>query len=843
MASRSSVAPWDGDRTAAGGLTGDEATKLLEEYGPNAVEEKRRHWLIKLGLFFVGPIPFLIEIAAVLSAILQDWEDFFVILLLLLINAFVGFFEQRKADNALQALKSSLASEALVIRDGGHVKVSAADLVPGDLVVLRGGNVVPADVVLRGDHHDSTTDTLVIDESALTGESLPVTKHDGSSAYGGGMVVRGEMVAQVTATGIHSFLGKAASLVASSGKRKSNIQKKVQQVANVIMLVNFVLVAIVLVHGIVNHVNGLKLLAVLLVLTVAAIPVAMPTVMMVTLAVGAHNLSKRRALVTNLVAVEELASVDILCSDKTGTLTKNELTMQDPKVFGGHSVVDAFTFAALCSNDRADAIDGVVIRAFEDRHASISHDSDDAGFGVTGFERLSYTPFDPAVKRTAAVVSSSAGIWAVSKGAPQVIFELCNLEGDLLAEAGAEVNRLAQGGYRSLAVAADKGRSTLSSSAAWELVAIFPIFDPPRDDSKATIARCQSLGISVKMITGDRTDIAAETARLLGMAGSSILPASALTSANGRAHVNDLVVNADGFGGVFPEHKHLIVEALQASGHFVAMTGDGVNDAPAIKQSNCGIAVSNATDAAKAAASVVLLDPGLSGVVDAVAEARMIFARMQSYVRYRLIDSFHILLFLTATIVFLDFALKPVQIVLIALLNDGAILTISLDNVRQSSRPTRWNMKVLGVSGLSVSTVMVLSSIIAWHFARSTISGFGLTDAEVQTFVYLQISVAGHLVVFTTRSARAFYTKPLPSIYLVVGVFGTQVVSTLIAVYGFLMDPIGWEMAGWVWLIAVATFAVVDPLQSIIQACFDGDDSESAGFVARTFVDGRAGVV
>jgi H+-transporting ATPase len=768
------------------GLTQAESVKRLTQYGPNEIEDKKANALLKFLSYFWGPIPWMIEVAVVLSGVVRHWPDFFIILLLLVANATIGFWEERQAGNAIEALKSKLAIKARVKRDGKWVTPPAKDLVPGDVVRLRLGDIVPADArLLDGDE-------ISVDQSALTGESLPAPKKPGEAVFSGSIIRRGEIGALVYATGGKTYFGKTAELV-ETAHTTSHFQKAVLKIGNYLIVLAVVLVAIIIGVGIYRGDHILTTLQFALVLTVAAIPVAMPTVLSVTMAVGARLLAKKQAIVSKLVAIEELAGVDILCADKTGTLTQNKLTLGDPFCVGGVSADDVIRDGALASRaDNDDTIDLAVLAGVKDQKA------------LQGYTVQHFQPFDPVHKRTESTLKAGDGtVFKVSKGAPQVMLELAGCTGDAKAAVTKAVDDFAARGFRALGVA------RAGADGKWQIVGVLPLFDPPREDAKATIATARHMGIEIKMVTGDALAIARETAKTLDM-GTNILDGASLgdskhdeTDATAKS-----IEQADGFAQVFPEHKFHIVDTLQKHGHIVGMTGDGVNDAPALKKADCGIAVSGATDAARAAASIVLLTPGLSVIIEAVKESRRIFQRMNSYAIYRIAETLRVLFFMTlAIMVFNFYPLTAVMIVMLALLNDGAILSIAYDNVHYRDAPEAWNMRLV----LGVSTVLgVLGVIAAFGLFYLGERVLHLDRAHIQTMMYLKLSVAGHLTIFLTRTRGPFWSIR-PARILWGAVLGTQLIATCIAIFGFgLVTPLAWYWAVLVWGWAVAWFLLND---------------------------------
>jgi H+-transporting ATPase len=778
------------------GLTQAEAQKRLAQYGPNEIAEEKTNAFLKFLSYFWGPIPWMIEVAVILSGVVRHWPDFFIILFLLIANSMVGFWEEREAGNAIAALKAKLAIKARAKRDGKWVNPAARELVPGDIIRLRLGDIVPADArLLEGD-------SVEVDQSALTGESLPAERKPGDAVFSGSIIRQGEIGAMVYATGENTYFGRTAKLM-ETAHTVSHFQKAVLKIGNYLIILAVVLVAIIIAVATFRGDPILGTLQFALVLTVVAIPVAMPTVLSVTMAVGARLLARKQAIVSKLVAIEELAGVDVLCADKTGTLTQNKLTLGDPFTVNNIPPEEVILAGALASRaDNNDTIDLAVLGGMKNDQA------------LKACQVLHFQPFDPVHKRTEATVKGADGKqFKVSKGAPQIILELSANKKQVKPAVDKAVNDFASRGFRSLGVA------RADQDGTWQFAGVLPLFDPPREDAKATIATALAMGVRIKMVTGDALAIARETAVKLDM-GTNILDAAGLGDSKKEedAQVSESIEKADGFAQVFPEHKFHIVDVLQKRGHIVGMTGDGVNDAPALKKADCGIAVSDATDAARAAAAIVLLTPGLSVIIDAIKESRRIFQRMNSYAIYRITETLRVLFFMTlAILVFNFYPLTAVMIVMLALLNDGAILSIAYDNVYYKDQPEAWNMRTV----LGIATVLGVTGVVSafgLFFLGERV--FHLDRAHIQTLMYLKLSVAGHLTIFVTRTRGPFWSiRPAPILWM--AVVGTQIVATLIAVYGVFMTPLGWGWALFVWGYALAWFLVNDRVKLLAYLILD----------------------
>jgi H+-transporting ATPase len=828
---------------AGRGLTEDEAARRLAQSGANEIREKEEALWHRIFRRFWGPIPWMIEAAGVLSAVVGKWVDFGIIGLMLLVNAGLDFLQEHRALNALKALKKRLRAEIIVLRGGEFKTIASRDLVPGDIVKLRIGNIVPADVqLIRGDY-------LLIDQSAFTGESLPVSKKAGEVAYASTIVKQGEMLAVVVNTGAETNFHSVVALVAKASlEERSHFQKMVIRIGDFLIFITIGLVALIVMVALFRHEAFLEIARFAMVLTVASIPVALPAVLSVTMAVGALNLARRQAIVSRLTAIEELAGVDVFCCDKTGTLTCNRMQVAEPITLAGHDARELFRVAALAS--RLENNDPIELPLFQ----YIDEHFPEADWKT--YQQISFTPFDPVRKRTEAEVSRDGDRFVAVKGAAQVLLGLTRLSEEDAQSVARRVDELAGKGYRTLAVGLKRGDSPL------ELLGLIPLYDPPRDDSKQVIADMQGHGIDVKMVTGDNTAIAREIGRLLGLthrtlragqltggAGSDLLTlASVLSGAiyqrlkpevsrkeadrfaaevmkavksqfdtrllerefihSHESALIELIESADIFAEVVPEDKYHIVDTLQRAGHIVAMTGDGVNDAPALKKADCGVAVSAATDAARAAADIILTAPGLGVINEAVKQARMTFERMKSYATFRIAETLRVILFMTLSIVVFNFyPVTAVMIIILALLNDIPIMAIAYDNAPIDEKPVRWKMREM----LTISTVLGLAGVTSSILFFYILEQLRFPLALVQPMMFVKLDVAGHSTIYLTRSGEGhFWQKPFPSLKLFIPAMATRITGTVIGVYGLFMAPIGWKYAAYIWLYATVWFLFND---------------------------------
>ncbi len=778
------------------GLTDEKVKEKRREFGPNTIEEEESHPVKDFLKNFWGPIPWMLEVACILAAVAQRWEDFFVILAMLLINGGVSYWHESRAEDAIKALKQKLSPTARVIRNGEQKTVPSKKLVPGDIIVVKMGDVVPADVKFLADQDVS------IDESALTGESLPVDKKGEDLGYSGTSVKRGEAKAVVIATGRQTKFAKTVELVEEAGQ-KSHFQKAVMRIGKFLIGITFVLVAVIILVGIIRDDSVVDVLMFALVVTIAGIPQALPAVLSVTMTIGARRLARHKAIVSELSSMEEMAGLEVLCADKTGTLTKNELTLQEPVLLEAEDKNELLLTAALtCKRENnEDPIDQAILEGIQDK--------DD----LDAYKIREFRPFDPTRKRAEAEVTSNGNSFTAAKGAPQVILDLVDADEQLRNDISEKIEKLGNEGFRALGVAKKQDDT-------WHYLGILSLLDPPIEGTDEVIREAGERGIDIRMVTGDHAAIAKQVAGQLGM-GTDVKQADELFGEKEEAEadeenepdhsIDEALMRANAFAQVTPEHKFKIIKQFQSQKKIVGMTGDGVNDAPALKQADVGIAVANATDAARTAAHLVLTAPGLSVIIHAVEEARRIFERMTSYSIFRITESLRVLMFMTLSILAFNFyPVTAVMIVLLAILNDIPIMLIAYDDVKTARQPVRWNMpRVLTMAGV-LSIGGVISSFLLFWFIRTRL---GLPEDTVRTMIFLKLLVAGHMTIFLTRNQGWMWDKPLPNIWFFLALEGTQVIGTLFAVYGWIIPPIGWTKALSVWGYAIVWLLILNVLQ------------------------------
>ncbi|EGG23155.1 P-type ATPase [Cavenderia fasciculata] len=790
------------------GLTTAEVEERKKQYGENKIPDVKRYPILEFLSFMWNPLSWTMEIAALVSIILLDWVDFILICALLFLNASIGYYEEHTAGNAVEALKNSLISQARVLRDGEWKAVASTDLVPGDITMIKIGAIIPADLrVIK-------CESVKIDQSSLTGESLPVSKKEGDEIFSGSAMKQGEATCIVTATGVKTFFGRSASLLQETGNT-GHLQIVLRNIG--FFCITFIVIWVFI--EIMVQFVGRKAYCVgvgegncttlnnALVLLVGGIPIAMPTVLSVTMAIGATQLSKKEAIVSRLTAIEELAAMDILCSDKTGTLTLNILTVDVPICFDGSTPENVMfdAYLACSEGDDRDAIDIATSKYCETTYP---------GLPYSAYKIVKHYPFNPEDKKAMGLVQCPDGKQVMTaKGAPQIILNSsCNKD-----RVGKEVERqiedLADHGYRAIGVARAEDYPDFKE---WKFTGLIPLFDPPRHDTEETIKRALDMGVRVKMITGDQLAIAKETARRLGM-GGNFFTIPYLKKNDLGMKGNELIEMADGFAEMWPEHKYKVVKSLQKRKHVVGMTGDGVNDAPALKKANIGIAVAGATDAARSVSDIVLTSAGLSVIIDSIITSRKIFQRMRNYVIYSVSATVRICVTFGILTVAWNFLFPTIATVIIAILNDGTMLTIAKDRVIPRNEPDSWNLFEVFVMAIAYGLYLVASTIVFFSILHDgtwferTFDLRHLNDNELRGLIYLQVSISGLATIFVSRSQGFSYFER-PGLLMSMAFVLSQIIATFIGVYGLRGYPhngetdlqgCGWGYAlvAWIWCL------------------------------------------
>jgi H+-transporting ATPase len=734
------------------GLSGSDVQNRFQTYGYNEVGERKESGLLKFLKKFWAPIPWMLEVTIIITFILGKYDDAIIILFLLIFNGIISFTQESKADNAVELLKKKLSVQARALRDGKWVAVEARLLVPGDVVHIRLGDVVPADIKIMDTE-------LEIDQSALTGESLSVTRKQGDTIYSSSIVKRGECNGLVISTGPKTYFGKTTELV-ETAQTKSHIEELIMGIVKDLIAIDTVLVIALILFSIYQGVSLYDVIPFALVVLIASIPVALPATFTIAMALGALHMSKRGEIVTRLSAIEDAASMDTLCMDKTGTITENMLTLKTPKVYDEDESA-LIRYASYASErESEDPIDNAILDYAGSKSIKIDYSA-----------RSKFTPFDPAIKRTEAIVNENGKSLRIVKGAPQVI---ARLSVSVPGGYDEDVKYFSSQGFRIIAIAA--GTDKL------EIKGIIPLYDPPRKDSKELISELKGINVSPVMITGDNRLIAEEVAGEIGL-GKKLCDSGNIK--NNYAVASDCSV----FAEVFPEDKYYIVKALQKSGHVVGMTGDGVNDSPALKQAEFGVAVASATDVAKASASVVLTHPGLTDIVDGIKSGRRIYQRMLTYTLNKIMKTIQVAFFLTLSFfVVRFFVTTPFDVILLIFANDFVTMSIATDNVGFSSWPEKWNVKSLIYSSVILSSLLVIEGFVFLYIGIQSKLGIG----QIHTFIFDMLVFSGQFTVYMVRERKRFFMS-MPSKILLFSSIIDIIVISAISYYGILVTAIPLE--------------------------------------------------
>ena len=737
---------------ASTGLTSAEAAEKLKQYGPNEVAEaKRNPLLVFLGKLW-APVPWMLEVTILLELYLGKNTEAIVIGALLLFNAVLSYVQEGRAQNALALLRRQMTVQTRTRRDGRWQLIPARELVPGDVIHVRMGDLLPADARL-------TEGTVEIDQSALTGESLPVEAGPGQTGYAGTVVQRGEATGEITATGANTKFGKTAELVREA-KTASHLESTIFSIVRSLLIADAVLVVLVIAYALYAQIAWHEILPFALIILVASVPVALPATFTLATALGAADLARQGVLVARLSAIEEAAAMTVLASDKTGTITENRLSLNAVHAYAPYKEEDVIRLGAQASRSATqDPLDLAVIEGAQRRHIEAEG------------ERLSFTPFEPDTKRSEAVIQLKDGSKLhVVKGAPQTIAALAGGR-----DVKADVAEMAARGNRVLAVAAGP------EGGALQLAGLLGLQDTPRPDSRELIQQLNGLGVRVVMVTGDEALTAKAVAEQVGIPGEPCSPTE-LSDPPG-----DGSADCNIYAGVFPEDKFHLVQGLQKSGHVVGMTGDGVNDAPALKQAEVGIAVASATDVAKASASLVLTTPGLSNIVSAVQTSRRIYQRMLTYTLNKIIRTFQIALFLSlGFIIARVFVVTPLLVVLLLFANDFVTMSVATDNVSFSPKPDRWNVRQLVTAALGLALPVLL---LSFAFLYVGMDALRLPLAQLQTLMFVMLVFTNQANVYLVRERQHFW-KSAPSRWMLAGTTGDVIVVTILATQGILMSAI-----------------------------------------------------
>lgn len=773
-------------RCDGSGLSETEATERLRSFGPNEISEKKKNPAVQFLKRYWGPMPWLLEFAMVLTVFVRHYTEGILIFVLLTVNAVIGFLQSRNSQKAVELLKRKLHIKVKVLRDGEWVLKDAKEIVPGDVLNLKLGDLVPADVsVLEGE--------ASVDASALTGESLPQEVQPNNVVYSGSIVKRGEIRCVAVNTAADTYFGKTVSLV-QIARPRSKQQELMFQIVKYMMYLGLAASAVVTCYAIVLHKDITSILSLILVFLMGAIPVALPAVMTIVQAVGALDLSKKGVLVTRLDSIEDASSIDVFCFDKTGTITENQLAVTDCKAFGAHQNEEIVRLAALASkSEEMDAIDTAVLAY-----------ADQLNIHMDGCAQLSYLPFNPANKRTEATARIGGETCHIRKGAPQIILQLCaTLEEQTLQEISREIDEFSEKGYRTIAVSVC--RNVEPESEDWEFAGLLALSDPPRADSGEMIRKIQELGIRPLMLTGDNQAIAREIAGQVGI-GTRIHSAKEL---EGRGHAEQvaLIENSDGFAEVYPEDKFEIVHFLQEEGHMVGMTGDGVNDAPALKQAELGTAVSAATDVAKASASIVLTKPGLSEIIDTVRVSRRTYQRMLTWVINKITKVVEVVVLFSAGYFWMhNMLISLLGMSLLVFANDFVTMSIATDHVISTKSPNSWNMKNIVISSLVLGVLFALEDLLAAYIG---VTCFHLAYEQLCTLVMLSLVFNTQFRILTVRE-RGHFWNSLPSKKLLLISLAAIACFAVIGIFGTIVPALAWNQVFLLLGIGVVFMVVID---------------------------------
>jgi H+-transporting ATPase len=750
--------------TSETGLTESEAKKRLEEFGENRIAEEKRNPLAEFFSRYWGPMAWLLELSIVLSVLLQHYLEAIIIFVLLTVNVTIGFYHASSSQKALEFLKKRLAVKAKVLRDGRWVTVDAELIVPGDIFLVGLGDLIPADAKL-------VSGELSLDQSALTGESLPVNVHESDVVFSSSIVSRGEAKCITVNTGKSTYFGTTAELV-KMAKPRSHQEQIMLDIIKYMMYLGIAALALVTADALILKIDLLNIITFAAIFLIGAVPVALPAVLTIVQSVGAMELARKAVLVTRLDSIEDAASMDVLCLDKTGTITQNKLSIVDVTPFSGFDKEDVVATAALASKEESkDLIDLTVLA-----YAKV------IGVDLNSCKQVSFVPFEPSTKRAEAIIESEEDRFKAVKGAPQTVLSMCNKTDEKTRESvNAAVEKLSSKGYRTIGVA----KSGYEDFDTLQFAGLLSLADPIRSESKSTIEEARTLGVKPLMLTGDNINIAKEIAGQTSI-GANIVRIADIKSLN-ETEQAQVIEESDGFAEIYPEDKYRIVKLLQSKGHVVGMTGDGVNDAPALKQAEMGIAVSNSTDVAKASASLVLTEPGVGVIIDAIKTSRQIYQRMLSWVINKVTKVVQFSLLLTVGFFWLhDVVISLLGMVLLVFANDFVTMSLATDNVKHTSNPNTWNVKNISVASLIIGMLLVVEGIAAIFIGLNYLD---LQTDGLTTFVMLLLILTSQFRVYVVRERQHFWSSK-PGRELLIATLGAIAVFTLLGAYGLIVQPL-----------------------------------------------------
>jgi H+-transporting ATPase len=750
---------------SASGLKDSEARDRIRLFGYNEVVEEKKNPIIEFLLRYWGPMPWLLELAIVLSVVLKHYLEAAIIFALLTINTIIGQIQSHGSQRALEALKKQLAVKAQALRDGEWATLEAREIVPGDIISIGLGNIVPADAkLLTGD--------LSIDQSVLTGESLPVDVQPSAIIYSGSIVRRGDAKCVVVNTGANTYFGKTAELV-KIARPQSHQEQIMLAIVKYMMFMGLGALVLVAVYAAVIGTDLLSILTFAVIFLMGAVPVALPAVMTIVQSVGATELARKSALVTRLDSIEDAASIDVLCLDKTGTITQNKLSVGDIVPFATYAKEDVIVMASLASSQGQgkDAIDAAVLDYAQASRVNLS-----------SYKQISFTPFEPSTKRSEAIISSGDKRLKVIKGAPQTVISLCKgLDEATKAKTNQTIEALSLKGYRTLGVA----RSVDDDPENMQFVGLLSLADPPRPDSQDMIVGARKLGLKPMMLTGDNIAITREIARQVSI-GDRIIRMEEFRKMDDMEQAKT-IEEIDGFAEIYPEDKYRIVKLLQSRGHMVGMTGDGVNDAPALKQAEMGIAVSSSTDVAKASASMVLTESGVGVIIDAIKTSRHIYQRMLTWVINKITKVIQVIGLLTVGFFwFHDMVVSLLGMALLVFANDFVTMSLATDNVEYTANPNKWNVRNITFASLIVGVLLVGEGAIALFVGSHY---FNLAFDQLRTFIMLALIFTSQFRVYIVRERRFFWSSR-PGRELLIATVAAIVVFALLGVYGLIVPPV-----------------------------------------------------